>query len=151
MDNFRNHKVVKLEQENEALLAQVEEMQDGAIKAKDYMVSLSATINELSANISELRNAHEQRLITMTNEEVDAVFSKAPQQSLDSLKARIEEEILCRCANHFQQTADNAPLGAEHRGRGASIYNWNNNAAYEVSILPRKYQLPTNENQSGSR
>ena len=66
VDSFRSPKVVKLEQE----------------------------VVELKAMIEEMREAHGQRLITMTNEEVDTIFAKTPQQSLDTLKAEIIGECI---------------------------------------------------------
>ena len=37
----------------------------------------------LKAQVNELKHAHEQRLITMTNDEVAAVFAKSPQACLN--------------------------------------------------------------------
>lgn len=104
--------------DNEALLAQVEELKDECIKAKDYAVSLSSTINELSANIHELRGLANgyinPNLAYLSNseagyldgkedlaEDVLHIINKSPQQSLDSLKARIEEETIENCKGYI--------------------------------------------------
>ena len=58
-------------------------------------------------------------------------LENTPQQSLDTLKAEIEEEAIDRCAD----------LMLPKSGR----------AAQRIKDMPRKYQLPANENKIGSK
>ena len=51
----------------------------------------------LKAQVNEFKHAHEQRLITMTNDEVADVFAKSPQACLSEHNAKIEEEVIERC------------------------------------------------------
>ena len=87
MDNFRSPKVVRLEQENEALLAQVE----GLRKAMLY---------EAAETRAEFNVPDEVTLL------LETVASKTPVQHLDSLKARIEEETIERLIKKIANEID---------------------------------------------
>ena len=94
MDSFRSPKVVKLEQQNEELLAQVEEFSEAAFSVG---ILLNTILNDPDV-------CGETKLGVVN------WFTANPDQSLDSLKARIEAETIERCADAVLKEAD-FPIG----------------------------------------
>ena len=107
MDNFRSPKVVKLEQENQALKAIVDELN-----------IVTCLLLSRAASPDDKRRARE-------------ALAKTPQQSLDTLKAEIEEEAVGRCFKAINESeyvlVSNAP--AYYRD---DIYD-------ALKNMPRKY------------
>lgn len=126
VDSFRNPKVVKLEQETQALKAMVNELR----------VSLTALVN-LKAHKDEhgktgLYLEKQPKLWVRAGQ----VISKTTQQSLDTLKAEIESDTIRRCteaAHDVEGDVDDDVICVQ----------------VAVRTIRRKYRLPTNENQIG--
>jgi hypothetical protein len=81
----------ELGQQNEALMAQVAELME-FIKDKDWL------------DISFY-------------DEAEALLSKTPQQSLDSLKSKVEEETIERCAGYAEFGTDNCWIAIKNMPR----------------------------------
>lgn len=94
--------------------------------AAKRLIDLEQQTQELLAQNEELREAFKQRLITMTNEEVDTVFAKTPKQSLASIKSAVEEETIERCRNELE------PI------KNGLI--WRTQTDILLARMPRKYQ-----------
>ena len=101
------------DQQNEALLAQVEELRERLERSCEEVMSFNTTIFA------------KHRWINATKK----LITNASQQSLDSLKARIEEETIDRCANKIE----------EFYGMGAG--------SLALDLMPRNYQ-PSNDTKA---
>ena len=118
-DSFRSPKVVKLEQENQALKAMVEEMRE----------RLNAFVELKDSGLSEPAR------IGLQTEFARDTLCNTPQQSLDTLKVEIEEETIERLTGFLIENGFKI-------GKLIKTY-------YEIH--GGKYQLPTDENQIGSK
>jgi hypothetical protein len=136
---------IDLEQQNEALLAQVAELQK----------YLWMRINQTEAYIAvEALSGNEPKEMAerSANAELQGVLKAikiTPQQSLDSIKAAVEAETIDRCAvaswmAGMDEQTENVMRKTHPRDTGSMI-------AREIRSMPRKYQLPTNTNQIGSK
>ena len=105
MDNFRSPKVVKLEQEIQALKAHIDELQENLKESHIEIMAFRSTIFARHRWINASKK----------------LLAKTPQQSLDTLKAEIENETVERCKNKV----------AEFYGKGAG--------SMAINDMPRKY------------
>ena len=121
-DSYINlHETAKnLEQQNEALLAQVDELREALEFPVSYNPVEPIDRRKFFVDIQWLDEARELR-------------AKTPQQSLDSLKARIEEETIGRCVTITQKYCND---GGSSLGAYVNLRN-----------IPRKYQ-PSNDTKA---
>ncbi|MCK4705865.1 MAG: hypothetical protein KAT90_10310 [Gammaproteobacteria bacterium] len=104
---------IELEQQNEALLAQVEELR--------HVIHKYAGTG-----------------LDKEWQEVKRATAKTPEQSLDSLKARIEEETIERCVSVIKLQSSNHFAGISP---DSISKDW---VMRDVSNIPRKYQPSNN-------
>jgi hypothetical protein len=117
VDSFRNLKVVKLEQQNEALLAQVDAVYDGLSSLADQLVEEIQQRQEKTGR----RQIGKEGALRRVNRLL-ATFNSDIDKPLDSLKSRIEDETISRCAEKV----------AVYYGKGAG--------SMALADMSRKYQ-----------
>ena len=115
------NELLNLEQQNESLLAQVEELRE----------KLESSYEEIMAFKKTIFARH--RWINATKK----IVANTAQQSLDSLKARIEEETIDRCV-------DELIGGGYVKGK----HEKDDDIVDVLENMPRKYQ-PSNDTKAG--